>query len=310
MRAAAEPANVNMNKMVKPLLERAFTDEGLRKIARRAKCEAVRSNQEGEEKSVNTILREEGAKMLNLLCEKIVIYLEHSGGKIISAEHVNDAFKYLSVKTSTYHAPADNGIFPACETFRARPKAKAAAGAPRAKRGHTAAAEIEHENRDDRDSCVYMERYPFAILVREIVSDYKKDVKISATALSWIQFVVEQHLISILKHTCALVKEISRSSGRVRVAINVKDVRSIINMLKRYVPLMNGTMPDLPEESEEEDEEDEDDDDDDKPPRKKKTSMKGRPKSPKPKAKPKTKAKAKAKAKAKGGSSGKRRSGR
>ena len=70
-RAAAEPANVNMNKMVKPLLERAFTDEGLRKIARRAKCEAVRSNQEGEEKSVNTILREEGAKMLNLLFEKL-----------------------------------------------------------------------------------------------------------------------------------------------------------------------------------------------------------------------------------------------
>ena len=290
------------------MLARAFSEEGLRRMARRASCEAVRSKQAGQEQSVNDVLREEGAKMLNILLEKAVIYLEHSGGVTISIENVNDAFRYLFVKTSRYHAPGENGLFPACPAFRARPKAKAAPGSPRAKRGDTAAAEIEHEGH--QDSCVYLERYPFARLVRAIVGDYKTDVKIAAGALSMIQFVVEQHLISILKHTCALVKEISRSSGRVRVAINVKDVRAVINTLKRYVPLMNGTMPDLPEESEEEDEEDEDDDDDDKPPRKKKTSMKGRPKSPKPKAKPKTKAKAKAKAKAKGGSSGKRRRGR
>jgi len=282
-------------------------------MARRASCEAVRSKQAGQEQSVNDALREEGAKMLNILLEKAVIYLEHSGGVTILAEHVNDAFRYLFVKTSRYHAPGENGLFPACPAFRARPKAKAAPGSPRAKRGHTAAAEIDHEGH--QDSCVYLERYPFARLVRAIVGDYKKDLKIAAGALSMIQFVVEQHLISILKHTCALVKEISRSSGRVRVAINVKDVRAVINTLRRYVPLMNGTMPeDLPEEEEEEEEDDDDDDDDDEPPRKrargssgpksakaKKTSAKAaKPKAKEATAKAKAKSKAKAKAKGRG----------
>ena len=282
-------------------------------MARRARCEAVRSKQRGEDNTVNDLLREEGAKMLNVLLEKVVIFLEHARGKIISEENVNDAFKYLQVKTNTYHAPADNGVFPMCETHRAtaKAKAKAAAGAPRARRGNTAVSEIEHENRPGRDDCVYFERYPFARLVREIVGNYKTDVKISASALSWIQFIVENHLIGILKNTCALVKDISKSSGRVRVAINVKDVRAVCDVLRRYVPVMNGTMPDLPEEEEEDGDEDgdENDDDDGKPARatakgraKKKTSAKRRPQSPRPKAAtPRATAAAKAKAKAKGG---------
>ena len=71
------------------VLERAFSEEGLRRMARRALCEAVRAKQKGEELSVNNILRKEGAKMLNTLIEKTVIYLEHSGGKIISEANVN-----------------------------------------------------------------------------------------------------------------------------------------------------------------------------------------------------------------------------
>ena len=50
---------------------------------------------------MNDVLRQEGAKMLNILIEKTVIFLEHARGKIISDENVNDAFKYLNVKTGT-----------------------------------------------------------------------------------------------------------------------------------------------------------------------------------------------------------------
>ena len=246
------------------------------------------------------------------MIEKTVIYLEHAQGKIISEANVNDAFNFLQVKTDTYHSPADNGLFPMCVAHRAEPKtrARAAAGAPRAKRGKTAIAEIEHENRFDREDCVYFERYAFARLVRDIVGNYKADVKISANALTWLQFIVEQHIISILRNTCALVRDISKSSGRLRVAINAKDVRAVCNVLRRYVPLMNGTMPALPEEEEEDGDEDGDEHDDDgKPARasakgraKRKTSaMQRRPQSPRPKAAtPKATTAAKAKAKAKG----------
>ena len=98
--------------------------------------------------------------------------------------------------------------------------------------------------------------------MRDIVGNYKANVKITEYALT------------ILRNTCALVRDISKSSGRLRVAINAKDVRAVCNVLRRYVPLMNGTMPALPEEEDGDEDGDENDDDDDGKPAR--ASAKGR----------------------------------
>ena len=74
-------------------------------MARRARCESVKAKEYDKygnpAPKVNDVLRDEGAMMLNNLLEKVVIYLEHTRGRIINEGHVNDALKYLNVKTET-----------------------------------------------------------------------------------------------------------------------------------------------------------------------------------------------------------------
>jgi len=143
------------------LLAAAFTDEGLRRMARRAKVESVA--QTGA-LAVNEELRLVADLMLSNLCAALAVFLDYRDVRTIDENILKLALDHLKVSIGHYSDPGDDGTYPACKTLRAAQKDSRGRAEgrslPKASRGGTAKREVEHENRLRRDDCVYLELAP------------------------------------------------------------------------------------------------------------------------------------------------------
>ena len=166
------------------------------------------------------------------------------------------------MRMESYAVPREQG-FRSCESLRsvnsrkrisrdanspaaqARERARATAFGARSVRGSVARDEIKHEQTNGFD-CVYLEKLPFARLLRAIVQDGSHPaLKFQPRVVSWIQFVVESLLITILRHTGQLVREISKGHAKLgtnpkREAINARDLQAQIEILKESWPILRG----------------------------------------------------------------------
>ena len=108
--------------------------------------------------------------------------------------------------------------------------------------------EIRHEEANSFD-CVYLEKLPFARLLRAVVQGGTHPaLKFQPRVVSWIQFVVEQLLITILRHTGHLVREIHKEHASQpgtkpeRKAINARDLAAQVDILKESWPILKGRL--------------------------------------------------------------------
>ena len=158
----------------KHLLGKAFTDEALRRMARRARVTSVA--QTGD-LVVNAEIRLVADLILRNLCKTITAFLDYRGppGRV-DLVILRQALEHLQFKANQYSEPGD-APFPACQTLRQKESRASRAKSsgrpkPKASRGGLAAKEIEHENRDSRDDCVYMETAPFLRLLKFEIDQY------------------------------------------------------------------------------------------------------------------------------------------
>ena len=133
------------------LLRDAFTDEALRRIARKAGVESA--TQKGV-LAVNDELRCLALLMVSNLYGKAKILADDRDSKTITISILRAALEFLDAKIDTYHEPEEGWIFPSCRTHR---QARGARGA-RARRGTVAQQEIKH--RANNADCLRTQRLP------------------------------------------------------------------------------------------------------------------------------------------------------
>ena len=158
------------------LLRDAFTNEGLRRMARKAGVSSTRE----KDLILNDEVRVVAEIMLRNICEKIRIFADYHGRTIVNEAMLREALQNLDVPMNSYSAPGEDG-FRACESLRsvnarrrsrdaaspeaaarakARAKARASAFGARTVRGSVARDEITHEQTNNFD-CAYFEKSPF-----------------------------------------------------------------------------------------------------------------------------------------------------
>ena len=222
------------------LLRDAFTDEALRRIARKAGVESA--TQKGA-LAVNDELRSLALLMLSNLCEKAEIIADYRDSRTITISILRAALEFLDVKIDTYHEPGEGGVFPSCGSHR---KERVARGA-RAKRGTGAQKEIEHEA--NNSDCVYTQRLPFIRLLKDLLGRHG-GTKVSPESASWIQFIIESLLIDLLHKTGYVVQQItkghaedkpSRPASPKRKAINARDIQACVQIFKHCWPILAGS---------------------------------------------------------------------
>ena len=142
------------------LLRDAFTDEALRRMARKAGVESA--TQKGT-LAVNDELRSLALLMLGNLFNKAIISADYRDSRTITISILRSAREFLDVQIDTYHEPEEGGIFPSCRTHREERGARGA----RAKRGTVAQKEIEHEAKNT--DCVYTQRLQIIRLLKDLL---------------------------------------------------------------------------------------------------------------------------------------------
>ncbi len=100
------------------LLKAAFSDEGLRRMARRA---GVSSAAASGDLAVNETVRLFGDLMLRSICGKASIYADYRKSKTVTEEILRETLDFLKVSIDRYSDFSDEG-FPACESLRHKTK--------------------------------------------------------------------------------------------------------------------------------------------------------------------------------------------
>jgi len=219
-----------------------FQDEALRRMARRAGVTAVAKASKGNA-SVDDQLRKIAKSIVEKLCERLVIICSHHKTQTITPAILSHTLDGLY---NHDHYPDFDGAFPPCKSFKAATaKAKAKAKAKAAARGSTAEKEAKHESK--HEDCLYNEGAPFLRLVRAAMHEQHTDVRFTASALSYTQFVVESLLIKILRMAGSLVKELTAGprGGKGRATVNQKDVLAAVRVLKECTPLLKGFVEEI-----------------------------------------------------------------
>ena len=238
-RAPAEGPILRWWKDKAELLRDAFTDEALRRMARKAGVESA--TQKGA-LAVNDELRSLALLMLSNLCDKAEIIADYRDSRTITISILRAALEFLDVKIDTYHEPGEGGVFPSCGSHR---KERVARGA-RAKRGTGAQKEIEHEA--NNTDCVYTQRLPFIRLLKDLLGRHG-GTKVSPESASWIQFIIESLLIDLLHKTGYVVQQVtkghaedkpSRPASPKRKAINARDIQACVQIFKHCWPILAG----------------------------------------------------------------------
>ena len=130
-RAPAEGPILRWWKDKAELLRDAFTDEALRRMARKAGVESA--TQKGA-LAINDELRSLAHLMLSNLCDKAIVLADYRDSRTINATILRAALEFLDVKIDTNHERGEGGKFPPRRTHR---QEKVARGA-RARRGDVA----------------------------------------------------------------------------------------------------------------------------------------------------------------------------
>ena len=240
------------------LLRSAFTNEGLRRMARRAGVSSTRE----KDLILNDEVRVVAEIMVRNICDKLAIFADYHKRTNVGDAILREALRSLEVRMDSYAVPREQG-FRSCESLRsvnsrkrssrdanspaaqARERARATAFGARSVRGSVARDEIKHEQANGFD-CVYLEKLPFARLLRAVMQDGSHPaLKFQPRVVSWIQFVVESLLITILRHTGQLVREISKGHAKAgtkprREAINARDLAAQVDILKESSPILRG----------------------------------------------------------------------
>ncbi len=227
------------------LLDEAFSDEGLRRMARRALVSSVAAS---GDLAVKDMIRLLGDLMLRNICSKASIYADYRKSGTVTEEILRETLEFLKVKVDRYSDFSDEG-FPSCEslrnkTKRVREKAKREGRPrPKASRGNLAKKEIAHEQA--QEDCLYLQRAPFLRLLRDILESRtaaRAVLKVTPRVATWVQFVVESLLIRLLYESSELVREITKGHGEKakskRVAINARDIRAVADILKDCWPVL------------------------------------------------------------------------
>ena len=213
------------------LLRASLTDEALRRMCRKANAKSVVQKGPLE---LNDSIRAIANIMLTQLTEKIIIFTDYKRLKIITDETVKLALEQLNVSSDYYPAPNEDAVFELCDTFRSAVQAKAKAKAKaKARRGATAEDEVQFEQ--NNQDCLYMEKIPFARLFRHYLHN-RLDLKITASAISWIQITIETLLVKLIHFTSDLVENMSKGQGekgKPRAAINSRDFYACAENFKR-----------------------------------------------------------------------------
>ena len=199
-RAPAEEPILRWWKDKAELLRDAFTDEALRRMARKAGVESA--TQKGA-LAINDELRSLAFLMLGNLCDKAISLADYRDSRTITISTLRAALEFLDVKMDTYHEPGEGRVFPSWRTHRQERVTRGA----RAKRGTVAQKEIEHEA--NNTDCVYTQRLPFIRLLKDILGRHG-EIRVSPESASWIQFIIETLLIDLLHKTGYVVQQVSK----------------------------------------------------------------------------------------------------
>ncbi len=231
------------------LLDAAFSDEGLRRMARRALVSSVAAS---GELAVNDAVRLIGDLMLRNICSKAAIYADYRKSGTVTEEILRETLEFLKVKLDRYSDFSDEG-FPSCEslrnkTKRVRERAKREGRPkPTASRGNLAKKEIAHERA--QDDCLYLQRAPFLRLLKDILESTtvaRTVLKVTPRVGTWVQFVVESLLIRLLYESGELTRAVTKGHAKnaksKRVAVNARDVRAAAAILKECWPVLGGSV--------------------------------------------------------------------
>ena len=142
------------------LLAAAFTDEGLRRMARRAKVESVA--QTGA-LAVNEELRLVADLMLSNLCAALAVFLDYRDVRTIDENILKLALDHLKVSIGHYSDPGDDGTYPACKTLRAAQKdsrGRAEGGLCRRRAGAVRQRERSNMRIDCAETTAYIWNWP------------------------------------------------------------------------------------------------------------------------------------------------------
>ena len=149
----------------KHVLAKAFADEALRRMARRAR---VTSMAQTGNLTVNDEMRVVADLVLRNLCKTITAFLSYRGpAGPVDPVILRQALEHLQFKANQYSEPGDAPL-PTCQTLRQKAKSRASRAKssgrnkPKASRGGLAAKDIERENKDSWYDCAYMETAPLS----------------------------------------------------------------------------------------------------------------------------------------------------
>ena len=181
---------------LRDLLKNGINDEALRRMARRA---GVQATSQKETDHVNNALRGIGYQILENICAKLAIYTQHREAKTVTQADFRAACDQLKIKLGIYAVPNENNTFEKCRKY------SPGARATKRTRGELAEREKKHEQK--RENCVYNESAPFVRLVRDVMSETDPALRFTPATLSWLQYIVKQLLINILKAAGQIVKD-------------------------------------------------------------------------------------------------------
>ena len=223
-----------MTEHLQNLLKEGINDEALRRMSRRA---GVQATSQKDSDHVNNALRAIGEQILANLCEKLAIYVQYRAAKTVSKGDVRAACDVLRIKLAAYAVPSnENSTFEKCRKF--------SPGERETKRTRGELAERETKHEQKRENCVYNETAPFVRLVRNIMSDFDASLLFTPATLSWIQYIMEQLLITLLQTAGRIVKDttLPPKGGASRATLSYRDLAAALDTLSAFscVPVFEG----------------------------------------------------------------------
>ena len=220
---------------LRALLKNGINDEALRRMARRA---GVQATSQKERDHVNDALRGIGFQILENICEKLAIYTQYREAKTVSQGDFRAACDQLKINLGGYAVPNKNNVFEKCRKY--------SPGARATKRTRGELGELEKRHEQKILNCVYNESAPFVRLVRDVMSEteFGSALRFTPATLSWLQYIVEQLLINILKAAGQIVKDttLGPKGGASRATLSYRDLAAVLDTLEIFscAPVLDG----------------------------------------------------------------------
>ena len=231
---------------------RAFQDEALRRIARKSK---VSSTTQTRDDDVNEALRVVAESIVDQFCKKAIIIMDYQGNNTLTPKVFDLICHHVGLKADHYAAPdREDGKFPPSKKFKHTTSERALGrrDTPARARGKKAKKEIAHEGKNEQ--CVYGEFAPFVRYVRTKMARYRPvgrpEIRCVPAVLSWLQYLVEDILATILcvtgdilKATCPKATTGVPKDNKPRATVRKGDIVAAVDVLKRCMPVLRNAKP-------------------------------------------------------------------